>query len=157
VKAQLAQARAQAQAQQLRRGFVLVAVLGGILIVGAVAFAMLFTASLESMAVRARQDSVIARAALDGALTLTVAELAAGLADLPGEGEAAGDQALESSDHGPWPEHGLPVLVAVERVPTDDGSVVVRLTATHQPAAGAQRATESVIVRLQPDLQLLRR
>jgi len=153
MKAQLA------QAQERRRGFVLVAVLGGVLIVGAVAFAMLFTASLESMAVRARQDGVVARAALEGALALTVAQLAAGLAEPPGEGAETSDQPLDPSVHGPWPEHGLPVLVTVQRVPTGDGSVVVRLTATHQPAAGAggQRATESMVVRLQPDLQLLRR
>lgn len=147
------------QADRRHRGFVLVAVLGGILIVSAVAFAMLFTASLESMAVRARQDGVVARAALEGALALTVAELAVGLADPPGEGAEPAAGSGEASEHGPWPEHGLPVLVAVERVPTEDGSVVVRLAATYQPLAVAdlQRAAESMVVRLQPDLRLLRR
>lgn len=147
------------QAEPRHLGFVLVAVLGAILIVSAVAFAMLFTATLESKAVRARQDGVIARAALDGALALTVAELAVGLADAPGEGADPLEELLAVSEHGPWPEHGLPVLVAVERVPADEGSVVVHLTASHQPVAagGGQRAAERMVVQLQPHLLLLRR
>ncbi|MFA5550802.1 MAG: hypothetical protein WDA03_04220 [Trueperaceae bacterium] len=134
-------------------GFVLVAVLGGLLIVAAVAFAMLFTASLESMAVRARQEGVIARAALEGALALTLAEL-----EVHGwPSTVAGD---EPGTHGPWPQHGLPVRVTVQQLTTDDGSVVVRLTATYAAdttVVGVERAQESMIVQLQPELAVLRR
>ena len=129
-------------------GFVLVAVLGALLIVAAVAFAILFTASLESMAVRARQEGVIAREALEGALALTLAEL-----EVLGWPPPTGS---EPGTHGPWPQHDLPVLVAVHQLSTDDASVVLHLTATYAAATGADRAPDSLTVQLQPELVVLR-
>lgn len=136
-------------------GFVLVAVLGGLLVVAAVAFALVFTASLDALAARARTTSVVASETVQAALTLAVAEAlqqhAGGLA--PGPGQV----------FGPWPELGVPAQVvaevlaevAAEALPDEDEGLVVRFTATLP--AEPTRAAQVLIVRLQPKLELLRR
>lgn len=132
-------------------GFVLVAVLGGVLIVGAVAFAMLFTASLDSMAVRVRQESVVAREALEAALALTAAELHLGY----GEHASGGAPPEWEEPFGPWPEYDVHAEVRAQSVPTEDGSVVVHLVARMVDEPGRQ--PEALLLRLEPELQVLKR
>ena len=127
-------------------GFVLVAVLGGVLVLAAVAFAMLYTASLDAMAVRARQRSVVTREVLEGALALTAAELH--LLSESGAPAVAGN-------YGPWPQLGLTASVSVQVLPAEEGEQVVRLEARME--GGSAHGAESLILRLRPDTVVLRR
>lgn len=130
------------------RGFVLLAVLGAVLIVAALAFAMLFTASLDAMAVRARQAAVVSREALEAALALASAEVWH-------EHGGAGGAPQADTEHGPWPELGVHATVALELVEQDGEPLVVRLTATlsNEPA----RAPERLVLQIRPELVTLRR
>lgn len=130
------------------RGFVLLAVLGAVLIVAALAFAMLFTASLDAMAARARQAAVVSREALEAALALASAEVWH-------EHGAAGGAPQVGTEHGPWPELGVHATVALELVEQDGEPLVVRLTATlsNEPA----RAPERLVLQIRPELVTLRR
>lgn len=136
------------QSTGARRGFVLLAVLGGILIVAAATFALLFTASLDAMAARAQQLAVLQREELEGALALAAAELWLEQAD-------GGAPPVEATVLGPWPHMGVSAVVRVTNLPSDEGAVVLQLTAS-LPAEPA-RAEERLTLQLRPDLQVLRR
>lgn len=124
-------------------GFVLVAVLGGLLVVGAVAFAMLFTASLDAMAARNAQLAVIEREAQEGALHLAAAQLQ--LAPAP----------TSAMRLGPWAALGLDVTVQVTPLQAPDGQQALRLQAELPPPA--RRAPLVALLAPPPSVQLLRR
>lgn len=133
-------------------GFVLVAVLGGLLVVGAVVFAMLFATTLDAMGARNAQLAVVEREAMLGAIHLAVAELSVRGAPW-GEGGAGGHVL------GPWPELGLGVTVAATpleaAVESEGVAGAVRLVAALPPPA--VRAAEVWLVALEPEVRLLRR
>lgn len=128
-------------------GFVLVTVLGGLLLVGAVAFALLFTASLDAMAASAKAGAVVAREELEGALALAVAALRAA--------PPSGPEAPVPTGLGPWPELGIGAVVNVESLPADGSGLVLRLSAS-LPSDPARRP-EALVVQLEPELRVLRR
>lgn len=123
-------------------GFVLVAVLGGLLVVGALAFAMLFTASLDALAARSAQLGVVQREAQQGALHLAAAELQ--LAPAP----------LAELTLGPWAALGLDVVVTVTPLLAPGGQRALRLSARVPPPA--RRAPLTMLVAVPPTVQVLR-
>lgn len=131
-----------------RRGFVLLAVLGAVLIVAALAFAMLFTASLDAMAVRARHTAVVARETLEAALTLAAAEVW----QEHGGGATVPSGSLE---HGPWPGLGVHATVVTTPLEAEGESLVVQLTALMQSEPA--RVPESLVLQVRPELKVLRR
>jgi len=122
-------------------GFVLVAVLGGLLIVGAVVFALLFAVTLEAQAARAAQAAVVERAALEGALQLALAEL------------AAHPDPLAVTSLGPWAALAADARVAVQPVSDAEGTVGLRLEAALPPPA--RRRPAVLVVSAPPGLERL--
>ena len=131
-----------------RRGFVLVAVLGGLLIVAAATFALLFTASLETMAARAQQAAVLQREELEAALALAAAELWH-------EGTSGAVPPDGTAEFGPWPNLGVNGVVRAALLEAEEGAVVLRLSARlpREP----MRAEEALTLQVAPELRVLRR
>lgn len=127
-------------------GFVVVAVLAGLLLVAAMSFALLFLTTLDTLAARSAQRAVIEEAQLQGALDLALALLISAA----GSGEAG----PPISDLGPWPEHGVTAQVFVTELPDDpEGNSVVRLEARLGGASG--RAPAQLVARLGAEPKLL--
>jgi len=116
-----------------KRGFVLVAVLGGMLLVAALIFTAVFVTTLDAMAARSASRATIADAALQGALSLAAAELA-------GRGRPP------PAELGPWPLQGVPARVSVSEVGPGTVHLVARLGADH-PARSAQ-----LVLQVEPEL-----
>lgn len=132
------------------KGIALVAVLGALLLIGAVAFATVFTATLDSLAVRSRQIAVVDREGLEGALTLAALETwTAYLA-------SSGVPGWLWAEYGPWPSAEIAATVSAEEVSFQAGQVVVLLTAT-LPVASSSGHRQRMLLQLEPELKLLRR
>lgn len=144
-----------ASARRGRNGFALVAVLGGLLVLGAVAFALLFTASLDSLAVRARHGAVVAREELEGALALAVAQVWQQHEGAVAGGGATADPTALPQTLGPWPQLGFSAQVSVEALPTQDQTIVIRLGAALPDGNGRQ--TQWLTLQVQPEWRVLRR
>lgn len=122
-----------------RPGFVLVAVLAGLLLVAAISFALLFTTTLDTLAARSAQRAVSEEAQLQGALDLALALLVSAA--------VSGETHDPAPDLGPWPEYGLAVRVSlVDLADDEEGNAVVRLEA-RQPG-GNGRAPALLVARL---------
>lgn len=129
-----------------RPGFVLVAVLAGLLLLAAISFALLFLTTLDTLAARSAQRAVIEEAQLQGALDVAVALLVSAA--------ASGGESPPGSELGPWPEHGLAARVALVGLPDDDvGNTVVQLEARLVESSG--RAPRLLVARLGPEPLLL--
>lgn len=121
-----------------RRGFVLLAVLAGLLLIAAIIFALLFLTTLDTLAARSAQRAVLEEAQLQGALDLAGALVASAV--------AAGEGLPFGAVLGPWPEHGLAATVEVTSLASDDdGSEVLRLEA--RLTVAGDRAPTPLIVR----------
>src|SRR5690606_19948078 len=88
-------------------GMALVAVLGALLLVSTIVFAMAFVATLDVTSARSSQTAVLAEAQVEGALALAVAEFAEAATADPGGAVPAPVGAL-----GPWPELGIGAAVS---------------------------------------------
>ena len=131
-------------------GFALVVVLGALVLMGAVAFATVFTATLDTMAARHRQMAVIEREVLEGALALASMDV---LSDFASNLGAPG---WLRPEYGPWPASGIDAVVSAEDVLVDEAHLVVRLTAVSTNAPTVSRS-QRALIQLEPDLRLLRR
>lgn len=132
------------------KGIALVVVLGALLLIGAVAFATVFMATLDSLAARSRQIAVVEREELEGALALAALETwTAYLASsgLPGSLWA---------EYGPWPSVEIAATVSAEEVSFQAGQVVVLLTARYL-ADSSSSHRQRMLLQLEPELKLLRR
>ncbi len=127
-----------------RSGFVLVAVLGCLMLLGAVTFALVFASTLDAQAARGAQRAVIEREALEGALQLALAELE--LAAEPGS----------VTQLGPWEELGTDVTVQVSTVSDvpagEPVAGALRLEARLPPPSRRQGSV--MVVSLQPELKV---
>ncbi len=130
-------------------GFVLVAVLGALLVIGAVALATLFTASLDSLAARSRLSAVVAREELEGALNLAAAAVQSDYT------QAGGASGWLGTQYGPWPAADIGAVVQAVELPAPPGEVIVGLEArlTREP----QRKAEVLVMRIHPTAAKLRR
>ncbi len=129
-----------------RPGFVLVAVLAGLLLIAAISFALLFITTLDTLSARSAQRAVIQEAQLQGALDLALALLISAA--------ASGEASTAEHELGPWPEHGLMVRVALISLSDDDeGNAVVRLEA--RLAEGSPRPPTVLIARLGSEADVL--
>ncbi|MFO7544539.1 MAG: hypothetical protein R6W77_03485 [Trueperaceae bacterium] len=130
-------------------GMALVAVLGGLLLVSTIVFAMAFVATLDVMAARSSQTAVLADAQVEGALAVALAELAETAGTDPGGAVTAPSGAL-----GPWPELGIGATVDVAALPERwDGNEVVTLLA--ETRVGTSRAEARAVVALTPAPRVL--
>lgn len=116
-------------------GSVLVTVLGGLLLVGAITFAAVFSVTLDTLTARSAARGAAEAAALEGALHVAAAELAA----LP-------EPAALPITVGPWPSLGVAARVRL----SDVGGGGVLLEAT---LPDGTRASASMIVMLEPELR----
>lgn len=114
-------------------GSVLVTVLGGLMLVGAITFAAVFSVTLDTLAARSAARGAAEAVALEGALHLAAAELAA----LP-------EPATLPVAVGPWPSLGVEARVRLSRVA--DGGVLLEAALT-----GGVREGASMIVVLEPE------
>lgn len=127
-------------------GFVVVAVLAGLLLVAAMSFALLFLTTLDTLAARSAQRAVIEEAQLQGALDLALALLISAV--------GPGETAPTMSELGPWPEHGVTAQVSVTELADDpEGNRVVRLEAHLNGVSG--RAPAQLVARLGAEPELL--
>lgn len=117
-----------------KRGFVLVAVLGAMLLVAALIFAAVFATTLDAMAARSAARATTEGAALQGALGLAAAELVGGGWPPPKE-------------LGPWPRRGVPARVSVSEVGPGTVHLVARLGASGPAPRAAQ-----LVLQLEPEL-----
>lgn len=126
-------------------GFALVAVIGGLLLVSTIVFAMAFVATLDVMSARSSQTAVLAEAQAEGSLDAALADLAALTAD-PGAGSGDGVPPPPGT-LGPWPELGLTAEVVVTVLPERwEGHEVVALLS--QADVGVSRAQARAVVAL---------
>ena len=103
-------------------GAVLVAVLGGVLLVAAILFAAIFAVTLETMGARSAARAALNDAAQQGALSLAVAELVAGSVEAP-------------AVLGPWPDLGIGAQVLITVVAPDVVALETRLEQTNAAPA----------------------
>jgi hypothetical protein len=130
-------------------GMALVAVLGALLLVSTIVFAMAFVATLDVMAARSSQTSVLADAQVEGALAVALSELAEAAATVPGGAVPAPAAAL-----GPWPDLGIAATVDVAVLPERwDGHEVVSLLA--ETRVGTSRAEARAVAALTPAPRVL--
>lgn len=140
-----------------RSGFVLPAVLGVLLIISVISFAMSLIATLELLSARSAADAVAAKAAADGALALALRE--AGI-DLAGGPPAAPDARLPAATYGPWSHHqidGSATLQLLGNEADDPAGLppVYRLSAT--ATVGRALSTVGLVFTLEPHLLVLER
>jgi len=130
-------------------GMALVAVLGALLLVSTIVFAMAFVATLDVMSARSSQTAVLAEAQVEGALAVAVAEFAEAAAADPGGAVPAPVGAL-----GPWPELGIGAAVSVTLLPERwEGHDVVDLRS--ETRQGTSRAEARAVVALTPAPRVL--
>ena len=114
-------------------GSVLIAVLGGLLLVGAITFAAVFTVTLDALSARSAADGARVDAELEGALNAAVAELA-----------ALGPSPALPVSVGPWPALGIEARVRLSAAAADGVLLEAELPGTRR------RAT--LVVVLEPGL-----
>lgn len=160
-----------------RDGFVLPALLGTLLVIGVISFAMSLVATLESLSARSAAGAVEARALVDGALALALASVreqaaAGGLPDL---------DLPTTVTYGPWEALGIDAVATLSKAVTDGtssggpeagttetGGVATTETAptaaagsTYRLAAEVTtdraRAVGELVFRLEPELTVLER
>ena len=135
-----------------RSGFVLPAVLGAMLVITVVSFAMSLVAALELMAARSASEAVTARAMADSTLALALAEARRDL--------TTAAATLTTSDvvaYGPWPQYEVAGSAALEQLtaPAEGQGSVYRLTAG--AGSGKALATAGLVFTLEPQLLVLER
>ncbi len=114
-------------------GSVLVTVLGGLLLVGAITFAAVFTVTLDALSARSAADGARVDAALEGALNVAAAELAALVAP-----------PMLPRSIGPWPALGIEARVRMSAAGADGVLLEAELPGTARRAA--------LVVMLEPEL-----
>ncbi len=115
------------------QGSVLVAVLGGVLLIAAIVFTALFVTTLDAMAARSAARAAVDDATLQGALSLAAAEL-------------AGQGWPPPAGLGPWPLQGVPARVSVIEVGPGTVHLVARL------GAGALGREAHLVLQIEPEL-----
>lgn len=127
----------------------LVAVLGALLLVSTIVFAMAFVATLDVLSARSSQTAVLAEAQVEGALAVALAEFAEAATADPGVAVSEPAAAL-----GPWPELGIRAAVSVALLPERwDGHEVVNLRS--ETRVGSSRAEARAVVALTPAPRVL--
>lgn len=144
-----------------RAGFVLPSLLGALLVIGVISFAMSLVATLESLAAKSAAGAVEARAQAVGAVALALGEVieqeaGGSLPDLAGPGAA------EEAQYGPWVSAGvsaratLSLASAAVGEPTGDLTrVPLRLRA--EVVTQRAEASASLVFVLSPELVVLER
>lgn len=140
-----------------RAGFVLPAVLGCLLIIGVISFAMSLIATLELLSARSAADAVAARATADSALALA---LVGASLDIDNGLVTAPDARLPAATYGPWSHHqidGSATLQLLGNEADDPAGLppVYRLSAT--ATVGRALSTVGLVFTLEPHLLVLER
>lgn len=133
------------------------AVLGTLLVVGVISFAMGLVASLESLAARSAAGAVEARALAEGALALALAEVSEqAAAETPFEA-ASGSSIV----YGPWAAAGIDATATLTTLTAsgdgEEGAPGGILFLRAEVATERAGASASLVFTLEPELTILER
>ena len=133
------------------------AVLGTLLVVGVISFAMGLVASLESLAARSAAGAVEARALAEGAVALALAEV---------REQATAEAPLEAGSgssivYGPWAAAGIDATATLTTLAAsgdgEDGAPGGVLLLRAEVATERAGASASLVFTLEPELTVLER